>query len=137
MTPEIILEEGDIEVVHQVLADSPKSVGIRRPKEISRIKLLNEKRKEFRAALMKLERKGKEDFAYDFAVTALAILESLTKEDGEEEVMTLSILADLLVQKRLQFNEEYDPFKEACRFVKDLAESDREVSIKHYLAATT
>ena len=65
---------------------------------------------------------------------AQAFLERLMREDGENEVLALSVLADLLVKNQTQFSEEYAPFKAAGGFVKALAESDDEVDIRRYLA---
>lgn len=128
---EIVLGNDAIEVI----PDAQKPLSINRPNKMARMKLLNTQRRDFKTALTKLMRGKREDFAYDFAVTGLALLERLTKEDGEEKVLANSVLADLVLQKYTQFSEKYAPFKAACEFVKALSESDREVDIRHYLAA--
>ena len=133
--PEIVLEVGDVKVVHQdATPDAPRSVFIRRPTMVARMRLLIAKKAEFEKALTKIQREKKEDFAYDFALAALAILQHLTREDGEDEVKALSVLADLIVQRQTQFHEEYAPFTRACAFVKGLAEEGA-ASIQEYLAA--
>lgn len=135
IAPEIVLGVDAIEVIEYVTPDAPKSLSIKRPNKIARMRLLNKRRMEFKDALMKLVREEKKEFfAYDFAVAAQAFLERLMREDGENEVLALSVLADLLVKNQTQFSEEYAPFKAAGGFVKALAESDDEVDIRRYLA---
>lgn len=127
--------ELEVEAI-EVTTDAPKSFFIKRPTTVGRMRLLNKQWRNFKTALMKLKREEKKEFfAYDFAVAVEVFLGRLVQEDGENEVLALSILADLLVKNQTHFDEKYAPFKAAGRFVKALAESDKEVDIRHYLVA--